>query len=192
MPAIPIRTPRLLLRFFHVRDLDDLHAYHSDPEVTRYLYWEPASRAGTEEALRRKMALRSAEKDGEGLVLAIALRDNVIGEISLRCVSAEHQQAEIGFVVRPAFQGRGYAIEACRPVLELGFEEYGFHRICGRCDARNTASARLMERLGMRREAHLVENERFKGEWGSELIYAMLAREWRAGDGNGRTQETTA
>jgi len=63
-------------------------------------------------------------------------------------------------------------------MLRLGFDELGLHRIIGRCDARNTASARLMERLGMRQEAHFRENERFKGEWGDELIYAMLAREW--------------
>ncbi len=63
-------------------------------------------------------------------------------------------------------------------MLRLGFDDLGLHRIIGRCDARNTASARLMERLGMRREAHFRENEWFKGEWGDELIYAMLDREW--------------
>ena len=65
-------------------------------------------------------------------------------------------------------------------MLRIGFEELGLHRIAGRLDARNEASARVLERLGMRREAHLVENEFVKGEWTDELVYAMLEQEWRA------------
>jgi RimJ/RimL family protein N-acetyltransferase len=68
-------------------------------------------------------------------------------------------------------------------MLRLGFAGLGLHRIIGRCDARNDASARLMERLGMRREAHFRENEIFKGAWGDEYVYAILAAEWAAHDG---------
>ncbi len=64
-------------------------------------------------------------------------------------------------------------------MLRLGFEELGLHRIIGRCDARNIASGRLMERLEMRREAHLIESEFVKGEWADELVYAILDREWQ-------------
>ena len=63
-------------------------------------------------------------------------------------------------------------------MLAIGFDGLGLHRIVGRLDARNRASARVLERLGMRREAHLVENEHVKGEWTDELVYALLAREW--------------
>jgi RimJ/RimL family protein N-acetyltransferase len=83
-------------------------------------------------------------------------------------------------VFQPRYQGRGLATEAAEVVLRLGFEGLGLHRVIGRCDALNVASARLMERLGMRREAHLVHNEIFKGSWGDELVYAMLEDEWRA------------
>ena len=76
-------------------------------------------------------------------------------------------------------QGQGYATEAARALLALAFESYGLHRVFGRLEARNVASARVLERIGMRREAHLVENEWIKGEWQSELVYALLAREWR-------------
>jgi RimJ/RimL family protein N-acetyltransferase len=68
-------------------------------------------------------------------------------------------------------------------MLRLGFEDLGLHRILGRLDARNTASAKLLERLGMRREAHIVENEFVKGEWTDELLYGLLAREWAARGG---------
>ncbi|BDZ45666.1 hypothetical protein GCM10025866_15750 [Naasia aerilata] len=89
--------------------------------------------------------------------------------------------AEIGYVFAPDVAGRGYATEACRPLLALAFEELGVHRVMGRLDARNGASARVLERLGMRLEAHFVEDDWFKGEWTSTLVYAMLDREWRAG-----------
>ena len=70
--------------------------------------------------------------------------------------------------------------EAATELLRLGFEDLGLHRIVGRCDGRNEASIALMDRLGMRKEAHLKENEFVKGEWTDELIYAILRREWQA------------
>jgi RimJ/RimL family protein N-acetyltransferase len=84
-------------------------------------------------------------------------------------------------VLRPA-----YPLETARPVLRLGFEGLGLHRVTGCCDALNLPSARLMERLGMRREAHLVHSECFKGAWGDELVYAMLEDEWRERVSGGR------
>ena len=76
--------------------------------------------------------------------------------------------------------GSGYATEAARVLVDYGFGEVGLHRIIGRLEARNIASARVLEKLGMRREALLIENEFVKGEWQSELVYAILEREWRA------------
>jgi RimJ/RimL family protein N-acetyltransferase len=84
--------------------------------------------------------------------------------------------------VHPDHQGLGYATEMARPLLRIAFEDLGLHRVTGALDARNAASARVLEKLGMRREAHLVENAFVKGEWQSELIYAILATEWRAAD----------
>ncbi|MCW2947645.1 MAG: GCN5-related N-acetyltransferase, partial [Actinoallomurus sp.] len=91
-----------------------------------------------------------------------------------------HRQGEVGYIFHPDHGGRGYATEAAEVVLRLGFEELGLHRIVGRLDGRNTASARVLERLGLRREAHFVQNELVKGEWTDEVVYAMLADEWRA------------
>ena len=105
----------------------------------------------------------------------------VVGEASLFWVSKDHRTAEVGFVLKPEFQGHGYATEMAAEMLRLAFDE--LRPAPGRsasCDARNAASAAVLERLGMRREAHLVENEYVKGEWCSELDYAMLADEWAA------------
>jgi RimJ/RimL family protein N-acetyltransferase len=85
-------------------------------------------------------------------------------------------------VLHPDHHGQGYGREAAVEVLRLGFEGLGLHRIIGRCDAHNHASARLLERLGMRREAHFRENEFFKGEWADEYVYALLANEWQANE----------
>jgi RimJ/RimL family protein N-acetyltransferase len=181
-PSYPIATDRLLLRPFVEEDLDALHAYQSLPEVTRYLYWDPRDRAATAEALRRRIATPALAKEGDILVLAVLLRDTgeLIGDVNLAWLSQTHRQGEFGFVFDPAYQGRGYASEAAVQMLRLGFEGLGLHRIIGRCDGRNEASARLMAKLGMRREAHFVQNEIVKGEWTDEIVYAMLHEEWAA------------
>jgi RimJ/RimL family protein N-acetyltransferase len=101
-------------------------------------------------------------------------------------VSVAHRQGELGFVVHPSHQGKGYATEASRPLLDFAFGPLGLHRVIGRLELRNVGSARVLEKLDMRREAHLVENEWVKGEWQSELVYAILAREW--GDGSAGTR----
>ena len=102
-----------------------------------------------------------------------------MGDCTIWSTSQEHRQGELGFILHPDHHGHGYATEACRPFLELAFTAYGMRRIVGRIDARNTASARVLEKLGMRKEAHFVENEWVKGEWQSEIVYALLAAEWR-------------
>ena len=181
-PTYPLFTERLALRPFAEADLDAFHTIQSRPDVVRYLYWEPRSRDEAREMLGRRMEQVSIHKEGEGLHVAAELRatGELVGHFSLFFASQEHQQGEVGFVLHPDHHGHGYGVEGALMMLRLGFEELGLHRIIGRCDARNEPSARLMERLGMRREAHLIENEFVKGEWADELDYAMLDREWAA------------
>ena len=88
--------------------------------------------------------------------------------------------AEIGWLVGPAFQGRGYAREAAAMLLDLAFGELGLHRVIAELDPRNTASVRVCERLGMRKEGHFVEQMWLKDEWTDTGSYAILDREWRA------------
>jgi RimJ/RimL family protein N-acetyltransferase len=181
-PTFPLRTERLLLRPFREDDLEALYAMQSREDVTRYLYWGPRTPDEARHMLERLMRMTAIDDDSGALRLAALLPDSgvLIGDFSLQHVSREHKQGEIGFIVHPDHHGQGYATEAAKVLLRLGFEELGLHRIVGRCDARNAASARLMERLGMRREAHLRENEFVKGEWCDELIYAILASEWES------------
>ncbi|SCL29923.1 GNAT family N-acetyltransferase [Micromonospora inyonensis] len=182
IPDFPIRTERLDLRPFTEGDFAALHAYQSRADVARYLYWEPHDEQATREALARKCRRTALRNSGDVLNLAVVVRETgqLVGDVLLCWVSVEHRQGEVGYVFHPEHGGRGYATEAARMMLEIGFDLLGLHRIVGRLDARNTASAGVLERLGMRREAHLRESELVKGEWTDEMVYAMLAAEWES------------
>ena len=181
-PDYPITTARLRLRPFTNDDLDALNSFQSRSDVTRYLYWGPRSRAESAAALAKRIYSSTLRKEGQTLSVAVELAatGELIGDLNLEYLSSEHRRGEIGFVFHPDHHGKGLAHEAATEILRLGFEDLGLHRIIGRCDGRNTTSAALMERLGMRQEAHLRENELFKGEWADELVYAMLEDEWKA------------
>lgn len=120
--------------------------------------------------------------DGQQVTLGVELAGTgqLVGDVILMWHSRRHGQGEVGWVLDPDAGGRGYATEAARELLRLGFEELRLRRIVARVDERNTASARLAERLGMRLEARLVQNEIFKGELSTELDFALLATEWTA------------
>ena len=178
----PLRTERLTLRPYTPGDLDDLHAIQSLPEVARYLYWEARSLDEVRRVLTDKCRQVDLAKEGDRLSLAVYWPEagKVVGEVSLVWLSEIHRQGEIGFVFHPHYHGKGLAREASEALLDIGFSDLGLHRVIGRCDARNGASARLLQRLGMRQEAHFLENEIFKGAFGDELVYAMLESEWQS------------
>jgi RimJ/RimL family protein N-acetyltransferase len=105
----------------------------------------------------------------------------VVATFYLHLISNIHQQGEIGYVVSSAYAGRGLATEGARAMLSIGFDRWDLHRMIGRCDARNAASAAVLRRVGMRQEAEFLQNEWVKGEWTDELVFAILADEWRDG-----------
>jgi RimJ/RimL family protein N-acetyltransferase len=179
--AVELRTERLLLRPFRKGDLDRLADWQSRPEVARYLYWEPASRDEAAELLERWMATTRLEQDDDAVTLAVErLEDGLLlGSVTIFLRSVEHRQVEVGYVFHPDAGGHGYATEATRTLVDFAFDDLDAHRVFARTDARNAASAALLRRLGMREEAHFREAEIFKGDWGDELVFAILDREWR-------------
>jgi RimJ/RimL family protein N-acetyltransferase len=181
-PAYPLRTERLDLRPYQDDDADFLAELQADPEVTRYLYYGPLTREESAEALARKLGNRVLRGDGDLLSLVAVLRatGERVGEATLIYRSVEHAGGEVGYLVHPAHRRRGYATEMTAEMLRVAFEDLRLHRVVGRLDGRNTASATVLEKLGMRREAHLISNEFVKGEWCDELDYALLADEWAA------------
>ncbi len=180
---LPPTTERLKLRRFTGADLDPFFAYQSLPETARYLLNEP--RSYTECMARIAMYVDSGfDKPGDWASFAIERADEpgFLGEIALKWdlgAEGEPKTGEIGWTLIPNARGKGFATEAAAAVLELAFGQLNFHRVQARLDERNTASAAVCERLGMRREALLAENYFLKGEWTSELIYAVLAKDWR-------------
>ena len=183
-PDFPLRTSRLTLRPYSSDDLDGVLDIQSRPEVMRYLRSGPRDRDEVREWLHRRIEATATAPDSEGdsVSLAVVLPETgaIIGNVVLFTRSREHRQGEVGYVFHPDYGGHGYATEAAEAMLRLGFEELALHRITGRLDARNAASGRVLERLGMRREARFLQNEIVKGEWADEMVYAMLEDEWRA------------
>jgi RimJ/RimL family protein N-acetyltransferase len=179
-PAYPVRTERLDLRPFAAGDFDAVLDLRSRPDVARYQLTEPRGPDQVRTFLRKATADTVLEEAGQQINLAVVLRETgeLVGDVVLIWRSAENAMAELGFIFHPDHHGKGYAREASEAMLSLAFDGLGLHRVIGRCDVRNAASYGLMERLGMRREAHFRRNELLKGEWTDELVYAMLAEEW--------------
>ena len=180
-PDYPIITGRLRLRPFSRGDVDAVYSYRSRPDVAEFLFDFPMSHEECAEAVRIRAGQLAFSGEGDKILLAVERRDDgrVIGEVSLIWRSVADQQAELGYILHPDAHGRGYATEAAAALLAFGFDVVGLHRVYARCDARNAASAKVMQRLGMRQEAHFREHTQVKGRWDEEVLCAILASEWR-------------
>lgn len=180
-PEYPIRTERLVLRPIAPGDAAAMHAYKSDPDVVRYVPYGPLTHADIERRIATTWSNTRFDNEGDAVCLAVEERESgaLVGDLVLFWRSEEDRTGEVGYIFDPRVAGRGYATEAVQALLALGFEGLGLHRIAARIDERNTASARVVERLGFRREARFVESEWFKGEWATLLVYALLEDDWR-------------
>ena len=175
------KTERMRLRPYVLDDFEAFHDLHSREDVARYLPWETRTVEASRAALEKHQK-RSFEVDGDGISLAgfDEATGRLVGEFVLILRSVQHRCAEVGYVLHPDFQGLGLATEGARHMLAIAFDDLGLHRVIARLDTRNEASAAVLRRLGMRHEAHLLENEWFKGEWTDEDDFALLRKEWDA------------
>lgn len=172
-----IITERLVIRRFEEKDGKDLYDYLSDPEVVKF---EPYD-VFTEEQAKDEAIRRS----GDPSFYAVCLKedDRLIGNIYLG--KGDFDTWELGFVFNGKFQGRGYASESAKALIDDAFSNGGARRVIAMCSPRNVRSRNLLDRLGMRREGLLLQNVYFKtgpdGEpiWLDTLEYAMLKTEWR-------------
>lgn len=181
-PGLPIVTERLCLRPFTRGDVDAVFDYRRREDVTQYLLDAPMSRQGCADVVQARIGQLALAEEGDKIFLVIERRADraMLGEVMLILRSREARQAEIGYILHPRYQGQGYATEAAHAMLGVAFDGAGLHRVYARCDARNVGSYAVMERLGMRREAHFREHALVKGAWDEELIYAVLEQDWRA------------
>lgn len=126
---------------------------------------------------REVVAEWAASRFAGQLVLAVQLARGspVVGEVVLKWASQAARQAEVGYIFHADYSGHGYATEAARAILSVGFTEFGFHRIFARLDAENTAPASVCRRLGMRQEAHLDRKRLLRGTVGQRTGLRDLA-----------------
>ena len=176
-----LETSRLIIRRFAAVDLAALLAYRNDPEIARYQSWV----SYTEEEARdfvHEQAVAEPGIPGEWFQFAIEAKAGVglIGDCALKIDAHDHRLGEIGFTLARHQQGHGYAREAVSRVLDFAFAELGLHRVVAITDCRNHPAVALLEKLGLRREGHFLQNIWFKGEWGDEYSYAVLKQEWVA------------
>ena len=175
-----LETERLIVRTFRPDDWRDLREYVTLPEVTKYDYDYPSS-----ETELRGVVDYFVDNPGYWAV-CLKSTGKLIGHITCTRKDPEELQTwELGYIFNPDYYGHGYATEASRRILQLAFEELGAHRVEAGCDPRNVSSWRLLERLGMRREAHRLKAVSLRrtpeGDpiWTDSYEYAILDEEWR-------------
>jgi RimJ/RimL family protein N-acetyltransferase len=177
-----IVTQRLVLRLLQPEDVPAFAAYRSDPEVARYQSWDTSYTTAEGELL---VASQQGVDFGEpGPWIQVAAVDRatgaLCGDCAVRVAADQPQTAEVGVTFAPERQGSGLATEALGAVVTRLFDQHDIHRVYAQADDRNLPVHRLLERLGFRCEARLVEADWFKGEWTTLRVYATLRREWRS------------
>jgi RimJ/RimL family protein N-acetyltransferase len=182
-----LKTSRLILRRLFASDAEAILAYRCLPEVCRYQTWEPQSLEEIGAFIAEQQEL-IPNHPGTWFQMAITLKEHgkLIGDCGLHFLETDHHQAEVGISISPVYQGQGYAGEALQEVLNYLFFSLGKHRVYASVDPRNFASIALMEKVGMRKEAHFRQSIWFKGEWADDVIYAVLEDEWKSRQINSR------
>ncbi len=172
-------APRAVLRDPRAADAQAMFAYRTDPQVTRYQTWIPAS-VDELQAMIAAQARSAPYAPGAWHQLAIEAAETgaLAGDCGIRRDVEDPRQAVFGISLATAHHGRGYATDAVRALLEIAFGSLALHRVTLSVDPRNVRSIALAERTGFRREAHHRESLWTGGEWLDDVIYAMLRREW--------------
>jgi RimJ/RimL family protein N-acetyltransferase len=176
-----LETKRLIIRPFREDDLDTFLAYRNEPDVARYQGWDiPYTREKAVEFIN-EMKNKNPTQPRGWYQAAITIKENgeYIGDAAFFIKKDKNRKAYIGCTIMKKHWRKGYGVEATRRLLSHLFNEYAVHRVVAETDVENIASYTALERLGFRREAHLIENIWFKGGWASEYHYAILEREWK-------------
>lgn len=175
--VVMIKTPRLTLREFTLEDFDAVHAYASDLRVVKYMTWGP----NTMEETRRFIigALNKKLEDPRLIYeLAVTLNGELIGGCGLTVTNQEERLGEIGYCLRPDMWRRGLGTETCAGLIYYGFKGLDLSKLTAKCDVKNEASFRVMEKNGMLREGRLVENMKIQGTNRDCYIYGITFNDW--------------
>lgn len=175
-----LHTPRLLIDALRADDAETLFGYRADPDVARYQGWRPADVAEARAFIRAQDDVAWAAP-GRWCQRAIRLREDgrLIGDLGVCLPDPAEGSVEFGISIAPSRQGRGHAREALSALFGHGFDALGWHRVHASVDPRNLACIALLRALGMRQEAHFRESLWLRGAWVDDVVFALLAREWR-------------
>ncbi|MDL4839967.1 GNAT family N-acetyltransferase [Aquibacillus rhizosphaerae] len=165
-------TERLTIRPFKSNDLQDVFHIYNNNETCKYLLHDKWTIESMQESFDKKLKNGSLSKE-TNLSLAVMCRTKVIGDLSVWYTGMK-DTVEIGYSFSAESSGKGYATEAVNYLVRKLFEESDIHRIQATFDARNSASQKLCERIGMRKEAHFIQDFWSKGEWTDSIVFGML------------------
>ena len=177
--ALPLHTDRLRLRDFTNDDYDAIHAYASDGEVTRYMFFGPRTEAETREYLGRMLASQRATPRMIWELAVVRLADErLIGGCDLTLIHAD--EADLGFILSRGVWGCGYATEAARALVRAAFDELRVARVVATCDVDNHASAHVLGKAGLHRDGTLERHKFAKGVWWTSYLYTLTREQWLA------------
>jgi RimJ/RimL family protein N-acetyltransferase len=179
-PAVILRTPRLVLREFTAEDWSATHAYQQDPRYLRYY-----DRDGVSERQAQAFIYSFILWQGEvprirtQLAITLAGSGELIGNVGLRREEADAPMADLGYELSPTHWGRGFATEAARAMVDMGFGTWErLYRIHAHCITENEASARVLTRIGLRHEARLRDHQFFKDRFWDVSLFGLMRDEW--------------
>lgn len=174
-----LTTERLVLREFEEEDWMAVLAYQSNPLYLRYYTWTHRTEQDVRAFVQTFIAQgKKMPRTKFQLALTLAADGQLIGNAGIRMKTPDAREADMGYELDPRHWGCGYATEAADAILAFGFQQLRLHRIWAECIAENSASAHVLEKIGMRQEGRLQENEWMKDRWWDTLLYAILEREW--------------
>ncbi len=174
-----IETERLLLREFKRADWSTVYEYQNDPRYLQYYAWAERNKRDVEHFVEMFIEQQQeSPRTKYQLVVELKKDSQLIGNCGIRMRSHAAEEADIGFEIAPAHWGQGLATEAANAMVAFGFTQLKVHRVSSWCIAENAASGRVLEKLGLRQEGRLRENEYFKARWWDTLLYAILRDDW--------------
>lgn len=176
--TVEIKTKRLLLRKFTYDDVQAVYEnYGRDPLVKRYVSYAPCADLESARGFIQ-MHMEQYENDPEFCGWAVTLDGEVIGSIGLFNIDKDADQAELGYSIGSKWWGQGYATEAAQAVLDYAFDTVGFHRIYASHHIENTASGRVLERIGMQLEGIMRDGQKnADGTYADLKLYAILQQD---------------
>ena len=176
-----LTTKRLVLREFEEEDWRAMRAYQSDQRYQRYNAWTHQTEQEVRALIQQFLAQREEDPRTKfQLAIALAQGKQLIGTAGIRMKTPGDREADIGYELDPDHWGYGYATEIAEALLTYGFGELRLHRIWAWCLAENTASAHVLEKMGMRQEGCLRESRWLHDRWWDTFLYGMLEHEWQA------------